>query len=66
MYNVEHQQDGSVAITEVGDSKPLYTLRPDTFLTYKVPGGDLEVRQVKEITDDASLIRALMFKWTAL
>lgn len=66
MYNIKRQTDGSVTVTEVGGKEPLYSLESNTILAYKVPGEDLEVRKVGELADDATLIRALMFKWTPL
>lgn len=66
VYNIQRNVDGSVAVSEVGEREPLYTLAPDTVLAYKEPGRDLEVKQVRELAEDTALVRALMFKWTPL
>jgi hypothetical protein len=66
VYNILRHADGSVTVTEVGNEKPLYTLASSTVLAYKVPGEDLEVRPVRDLADDVSLVRALMFKWSPL
>ena len=66
MYDIQRLTDGSVTVTEVGGKEPLYSLGSNTVLAYKVPGGDLEVKRVRDFADDIALVRALMFKWTPL
>ena len=61
MYNVKRNPDGLVTVTKVGEEKPTYTLGEDTFITFREPSCELEIKQVKDFIDDVSLLRAIAF-----